>query len=208
MSGASRQDEVSGAQRRRSGSCRRRRGWPERSGGGGAGPEAELVEAHTELVGTPAEHRGEHPQVVAADGEEPAVEVLALELDRGRVPGEHGGLRLVEPVQLHEVDGEAGLEIRDLGEVDLDVRIAWEQLVRRDLVDLGEPQQSGHRDRALAALVRAEHARLELETAARLDVVQRQPLLASDGPQAFPDMHMIHVSTTAPRDTLFAPSRA
>ena len=77
-----------------------------------AGAQAELVEPDAELVGPPPEHRGEHPQVVAADREQPTVEVLALELDRRRVPRQHRGLRLVERVQLHEVDREAGLEVR------------------------------------------------------------------------------------------------
>ena len=121
---------------------------------------------------------------------------------------QHRGLGLVERVQLHEVDREPGLEIGRLGEVDLDVGVARQQLVRRDLVDLGEAQEPRHGDGALTALVGAEHARLELETAPRLDVVQRESLLAADRAQTLPDMHVIHVSTTAPHDELRAPSRA
>ena len=50
--------------------------------------------------GRAAEHGREHPDVVAADGEHPAVEVLALELDRGGVPGQHLGVGVVELVEL------------------------------------------------------------------------------------------------------------
>ena len=85
-----------------------------------------------------------------------------------------------------------------LGEVDLDVGVARQQLVGRDLVDLGEPQQPGHRDRALAALVRAEDRGLELEIGARLDVVQRQPLLATDRPQPFAYVDAMHRSPLPP----------
>ena len=75
-------------------------------------------------------------------------------------------------MELHEVDRKAGIEIGALGEVDLDVRVAREQLVGRHLVDLGEPQQTGHGDRALAPLVRAEDGCLEFEIGARLHVVE------------------------------------
>ena len=77
-------------------------------------------------------------------------------------------------------------------------RVARQQLVRRDLVDLGEAQQAGHGDRPLAPLVRAEHRRLELEVRARLDVVQREPLLAADRPQPFADVHAMHRFPAAP----------
>ena len=60
-----------------------------------------------------------------------------------------------------------------VGEVDLDVGVARQQLVGRDLVDLGEAQQPRHRDRPLAPLVRAEHRRLELEARPCLDVVPK-----------------------------------
>ena len=54
-------------------------------------------------------------------------------------------------------------------------------------------------------MILGEHARLELESTARLDVVQRQSLLAADGAQALPDMHVIHVVTTAPHDEKYEP---
>ena len=60
-----------------------------------------------EIVGAAAHHRGEHPEVVAADREHLAVEVLALELDRRRVAGDHRGVGVVDLVQPDEVDGEA-----------------------------------------------------------------------------------------------------
>ena len=50
------------------------------------GAQAELVEPDAEVVGATTEHRGEHPQVVAANCQQTAVEVLALELDRRGVP--------------------------------------------------------------------------------------------------------------------------
>ena len=78
-------------------------------------PQAELVEPHTQLVGPAAEHRREHPEVVAANSQQTAVEVLALELDRRGVPGQHCSFGIVERVQLDEVDGEAGVEVGALG---------------------------------------------------------------------------------------------
>ena len=72
-------------------------------------------------------------------------------------------------------------------EVDLALELARQQLVGRDLVDLGEAQQPRHRDRPLAPLVGAEHRRLELQVRARLDVVERQALLPADRPEALAD---------------------
>ena len=73
----------------------------------GDGAEAELVEPAAEIVGAATHHRGEHPEVVVADREHLAVEVLALQLDRRRVPRDHGGVGVVDLVEPHEVDGEA-----------------------------------------------------------------------------------------------------
>ena len=69
-----------------------------------------------------------------------------------------------------------------LGEVDLDVVRPGQELVGRHLVDLGQPEQARHRDRALTALVGAEHRCLELQVGARLDVVQRQAPSAGGSP--------------------------
>ena len=85
-------------------------------------------------------------------------------------------------------------------EVDLDVGVAREQLVGWDLVDLREAEQAWHRDRALAALVRAEHRCLELEVGARLDVVKRKPLLPADRPEPFAYVHAMHESPLPPRE--------
>jgi hypothetical protein len=51
----------------------------------------------------------------------------------------------------------------------------------------GQSLQTGHGDGPLAALVGAEHARFELLIRRGLDVLQRQPLLASDCAQALSD---------------------
>ena len=73
----------------------------------GGGAQAELLEPGAELFEAAAHARGEHPEVGAADREHPAVEVLALELDRRREAGEDRGVGIVELVQAHEVDREA-----------------------------------------------------------------------------------------------------
>ena len=70
------------------------------------GPEAELLEPGAELFEAAAHARRQHPQVGAANRSMPAVEVLALELDRRREPGKHLRAGIVELVQAHEVDGE------------------------------------------------------------------------------------------------------
>ena len=137
-------------------------------------------------------HDGEHPEVGAPDREHAAVEVLALALERSREPVEDVRVRVVELVQAHEVDREPGVRVErartaGVDEADLAVELARQQLVGRDLVDLGEAQQPRDRDRALAALVRAEHRRLELETRTRLDVVQRQTLLPADRSKTLAD---------------------
>src|SRR5439155_16894157 len=54
----------------------------------------------------------------------------------------------------------------------------------RHLVDLGQAQEARDGDRPLAAPVRAEHRRLELERRARFDVVEGQTLLAPNCPEA------------------------
>ena len=67
------------------------------------------------------------------------------------------------------------------------------------LVDLGEPEQPRHGDRALAPLVRAEDRCLELQVGARFDVVERKPLLATDRPQPFAYVDAMHWSPLPPR---------
>ena len=67
----------------------------------------ERLEPAAELLGAAAHHRGEHPEVVVADGEHLPVEVLALELDGRGVARDHRRVVVVELVQAHEVDGEA-----------------------------------------------------------------------------------------------------
>src|SRR5439155_4781192 len=145
--------------------------------GGGGGPEAELLEPGAELFHGAAHARRQHPEVGTANREHAAVEVLAFALQRPREPIQDVSVGLVELVQAHQVDGELGVRIHAvrvarLDEADLALELTRQQLVGRYLVDLGEAKQPRHRDRTLAALVGAEHGRLELEARARLDVVQ------------------------------------
>src|SRR5262249_45362173 len=98
---------------------------------------------------------------------------------------------VVDVVEAYEVDREAAGLIDAPGgavdEADLAVELAREELIGRDLVDLGQPQQAGHRDGALAALVGPEDRRLEFEARGGFDVVKGEPLLPSDRPEAFAD---------------------
>ena len=72
-------------------------------------------------------------------------------------------------------------ERRRVGEVDVDVVGApREQLVGRDPVELREPEQPRHADRALAPLVGPEHRRLEFLVGACLHIVERQALLSAN----------------------------
>ena len=156
--------------------------------------QTERFEPPAELLGAPPHHRREHAEVVVADREHLAVEVLALQLDRRGVAGDHGRVVVVDLVQPHEVDREA-LAGRDrgLGEVDVDVVVApREELVGGHAIELREPEEPGHRDGTLTPLVRAEHRRFELLVRPRLDVVQRQALLAADRAQPFPDVPFVH----------------
>ncbi len=74
------------------------------------------MEPVAEVVGAAPEDRGEDADVVAANGEHPAVEVLALELDRGRVARDDLGVGFLEPVEADQVDGEGGAVFAALGE--------------------------------------------------------------------------------------------
>ena len=86
------------------------------------GAEAELVEPAPEVFGAAAHHRGEDPEVVAADGEHLPVEVLTLQLDGRGVARDHRGVGVVDLVQAHQVDGEAVARRADrVGEIDLEV---------------------------------------------------------------------------------------
>src|SRR5262249_49851806 len=54
-------------------------------------------------------------------------------------------------------------------------------------VDLREAEQPGHRDGPLATFVRTEHGGLELEGRASFDVVEGQPFLTPNCPEALTD---------------------
>src|ERR1700690_2585237 len=141
-------------------------------------PETELFEPHTEVLEAAAHAGCEHPQVRTTDREHPTVEVLARELDRRREAGKHLGVRIVDLVQADQVDRETVRLVDRAGgavdETDLAFELTRQELVGRHFIDLGQPEQAGHRDGPLAPLVRTEHRRLELEARPRLHVVKRQ----------------------------------
>ena len=64
------------------------------------------------------------------------------------------------------------LPVALVDQADLTVELAGQQLIARDLIDLGQAQKPRHRDRPFASLVRAEDRRFELETRSCLDVVE------------------------------------
>jgi hypothetical protein len=66
--------------------------------------EAEVVEPD-HVVGAHLEDAGDGPQVVLADGQHPAVEVLALDLDHPEVPLSISACGPGELLELGEVDG-------------------------------------------------------------------------------------------------------
>jgi hypothetical protein len=104
-------------------------------------------------------------------------------------------------VKSHEVDREAVTGQADrFREIDLEiVRPARQQLVRRHPVELGQAQETRHRDGALTAFVGTEHRGLEFLVGARFHVVEREPLLAPDGPQAFSDLTSVDPFHCAPK---------
>ena len=75
--------------------------------------------------------------------------------------------------------------------------VARQQLVGRDVVELGQPHEARHRECPLAPLVGAEDRGLELLAGPRLDLVQRQALLAADRPKAVPDLRADRWSLSA-----------
>ena len=76
--------------------------------GGGGGAQAELLEPGAELLEAAAHAGRKHSEVGAADREHPAVEVLALALERSREAIEDVRVGVVELVQAHQVDREPG----------------------------------------------------------------------------------------------------
>src|SRR5512132_3050774 len=92
--------------------------------------------------------------------------------------------------------------------IDADVRGPGQQLIPRDLVDLGQPEEARDGDRPLAPLVRPEHGSLELHARTRLDVMERQALLAPDRAQPLPDDCPTHDHTAPLSLSRSAPQRA
>ena len=76
--------------------------------------------------------------------------------------------------------------------------VGREQLVDRHVVEAGQALQAGHRDGPLAPLVGTEDRRLELQLGRRLDVLEREPLLATDGTQALADLPRSRSSSPHP----------
>src|ERR1044072_4224061 len=100
----------------------------------GGRAEAQGLEPATQVFGAATHHRREDPEVVVTNGEPLPVEVLALQLDRGRVGRARRGVGVVHLVEPPQVDGEALRgERRRVGEVDVDVvGAAREQLISGD----------------------------------------------------------------------------
>jgi len=142
---------------------------------GGGSAQGQLVEPSAEIVGAAPHDRREQPEVVLANSEHLAVEVLALELDGRGVARDHGGVFVVELVETDEIDREpltAGAG--RLGEIDLDVVTApGQELVGGHPVQLGEAEQAGDGKRTLAPLVCAQHGGLELLIGLGLHVMER-----------------------------------
>ena len=67
-----------------------------------------------------------------------------------------------------------------------------QELVGRHAIQLGEPEQPGHRDRPLPPLVGAEDRRLELLIGPGLHIVEGQALLPSNCPKAFADVTSVY----------------
>ena len=65
--------------------------------------------------------------------------------------------------------------------------VVGEQLIDGHVVEAREPLKSGHRDRSFATLIGTQNRGLELLGRARLDFLEREPLLAADGPQPLAD---------------------
>ena len=81
--------------------------------------------------------------------------------------------------------------------------VAGQQLIDRHVVEPGQALEPGHRDGPLAPLVGPEHRRLELLVRGRLDLLERQALLAADGPQALADLPAVARSLSVRRPPVF-----
>src|SRR5207237_8366892 len=106
------------------------------------GAESELLETRAQLFEAAAHAGGKNPEVGPPDRQHAPVEVLPLALKRRGEAVENVCIRIVELVQPHEVDGEAGVHVERAGrgrveEVDLALELTGEQVIRRPLVDPG-----------------------------------------------------------------------
>src|SRR5581483_3278508 len=73
--------------------------------GSGVQPEAEVVQAAAHAVGGHVEQATDGPHVLGADGDHPAVEVLALHLDHAQVAAQQLALGRGDRLQAGEVNG-------------------------------------------------------------------------------------------------------
>ena len=72
----------------------------------GGDAQAQLVETAAHGVRCHAEEAGDGPEVLGADGDHPAVEVLALHLDHAEEAAQEVSLGTADRVQLGQVDGD------------------------------------------------------------------------------------------------------
>ncbi len=165
--------------------------------------DAELVEAAAHDRRRRLEQERQRAQVVAANREAARREVLALDLDHPDVAADQLALFGGQAFEAGEVDDDGRTFVAGDGPARRRARGALaqvergapsspgQQMVDRDLVQRGEPLQPGDGNRALAALVGAQHRRPELAVGPRLDRVQRQVALLAHGPEALADANAV-----------------
>jgi len=151
--------------------------------------ESHLFEAHLGSVFVDIEDAGNGAHVVTADGEHPAVEVLALDLDHSQVAREHLGLVVAHLLQTGQIDlRPAVVDVTPHGQFVIGFALTvGQQLVDRHLVEPSEALQTRNRDGPLATLVGTENAGLELLCRDGFDLLQRQTLLPADVTQTVAD---------------------
>ncbi len=133
----------------------------------GAERDTDFVDTIGELF-VLAENPGELPEIIAANCEHLAVEVLSLHLDGCKEPFDQVALRAVEISKPGEID-------RDRLAIRIDHhrgRLGWQQLHHGNAVVAGESMESWNREAALAAFVGAKDGCLELTFRDALDVLE------------------------------------
>src|SRR5919112_2493453 len=173
-------------------------GGPAGSGRGSRLPErrpaqSQVVQPLDQAPGRLVEDGREHAHVVAADGEHLAVEVAPLGLDQRQVAVQGAGLGLAAGLQGLQVDADrlVGVAAARPGHLLHLGGQLGQQVVDRDAVEDGQPLQPRHRDAALAPLVGAEDAGLELFGGALLHIVEGKALLQADVAEPFADLLLV-----------------